>query len=369
MSHNKKPALVIFRADASLRIGTGHVMRCLTLAEALKSAGAECLFICREHPGNLIDHIKNSGFDVLPLSYRPNATRPSPEHLQWLGEDWNTDAAQTIEALGGVIPDWLIVDHYALEAQWEQALRPKCDRLMVIDDLADRTHDADLVLDQNLGREAAEYSGLVSENCCLLIGPAYALLRPEFADMREYSLQRRAKPALKTLLITMGGVDQDNVTGNVLAALKASELPPDLQINVVMGPHAPWLGEVQRRATEMPWQTTVLVGINNMAQVMADSDLAIGAAGSTSWERCCLGLPSVVVVLAENQLPTAVALAAIGGAEVVKEPKNIDDGLPVVLRNMTQNNLAGLRKLSEISRCITDGSGAQNVLRQLKLEG
>ena len=124
---------------------------------------------------------------------------------------------------------------------------------------------------------------------------------PEFAALRAYSLQRRARPQLRQLLITMGGVDKDNATGEVLTALRVCPLPADCQITVVMGTTAPWLSEVEQLARDMPWPTRVLVGVNDMARLMAESDLAIGAAGATSWERCCLGLPTAMFVLAENQ--------------------------------------------------------------------
>ncbi len=287
---------VVFRTDASLQIGIGHVMRCLTLADALRASGAECSFICREHPGNLLEQIRQRGYAVLglPASSADPIPRDLEEaaesnHSSWLGSDWATDAAQTRVGAGETAIDWLIVDHYAIDARWEQALRPICRKLMVIDDLADRPHDCDLLLDQNLGRDVSDYRKLVPDDCTVLVGPRYALLRPEFAALRDYSMRRRAIPQLKHLLITMGGVDQADATGLALEALKDCQLPGGSHITVVMGPHAPWLERVQLLAAQMPLSTDVKVNVHNMAQLMADSDLAIGAAGSTSWERCCLG--------------------------------------------------------------------------------
>ncbi|MGD9710315.1 MAG: UDP-2,4-diacetamido-2,4,6-trideoxy-beta-L-altropyranose hydrolase, partial [Halothiobacillaceae bacterium] len=237
---------VAFRVDASLDIGTGHVMRCLTLADALAAGGAECRFICREHPGHLIEHIRGKGYrvDALPVGASLLAIngegRPteSPPHAHWLGCRWETDAAETRAILCQDKPDWLVVDHYALDARWEKALKGSYKKLMVIDDLADRPHACDLLLDQNLGREPGDYEALVSAHCRRLIGPQYALLRPEFAALREYSLQRRRRPEPRRLLITMGGMDQPNATGKVLEALKTCPLPSDCQITVVMGASA-----------------------------------------------------------------------------------------------------------------------------------
>lgn len=357
---------IAFRTDASLQIGTGHVMRCLTLADALQAAGAQCHFICREHPGNLIAHIRQRGFSVsvLPAATKAlitdeHAVETQSNYAAWLGAEWATDAAQTKVGVGAMAVDWLIVDHYALDARWEQALRPLCRKLMVIDDLADRPHDCDLLLDQNLGRDVGDYSQLVPEACTVLAGPHYALLRSEFAALRDDSLRRRATPQLKHLLITMGGVDQADATGKVLEALQDCPLPADLRITVVMGPHAPWLERVQMLAKLMPQPTKVKININNMAQLMADSDLAIGAAGSTSWERCCVGLPTLIVVLAENQRNGATALEQSGSVKVLDSV----DAIPHALRSMLGLLVTSdaLSQLSQKSCLVTDGQGASRV--------
>ncbi len=303
---------MVFRADASLEMGTGHVMRCVALAQAFREAGAHSRFICRMLPGNLIDFILGCGFEVhkLPIEHQINENGEPPllGHAAWLGADWKTDADKTQDALVAGVVDWLIVDHYALDARWERQLRPACHRLMVIDDLADRPHDCDMLLDQNLGRDAEDYAARVPQHCTCLVGPHYALLRPEFSELREYSLRRREAPELEQILISMGGVDKDNATSKVLEALKDVSLPHGCRVIVIMGAQAPWLEQVRAVAVTLPCPTEVRINIDDMAQVMANSDLAIGAAGSSSWERCCLGLPSIMVVLAANQQHIAKAL-------------------------------------------------------------
>jgi UDP-2,4-diacetamido-2,4,6-trideoxy-beta-L-altropyranose hydrolase len=310
---------VVFRVDASLAIGTGHVMRCLTLAQALAAEGSECHFICREHPGHMIEAIRSRGFSTHVLSAKASIEMeaedvPQPAHAVWLGASWQEDARQSQEQIEHLAPDWLVVDHYALDKRWEQAVVPSGCWLLVIDDLADREHACDLLLDQNLGRQGDDYAGLVPQSCNCLIGPEYALLRPEFARMREASLARRAEPQLKHLLVTMGGVDKDNATGEVLSALRDCRLPDDCRITVVMGANAPWLEQVKDQAANMPWPTEVVVNVGNMAERMCNADLAIGAAGSTSWERCCLGLPTLLLIMAKNQQFIAYALDAAGAA-------------------------------------------------------
>lgn len=314
------------RADASVDIGTGHVMRCLTLANTLRETGAQCVFVCRPHEGHLIDHITAQGFSALTLPAPPGgksrgptaSPTQEPPHAQWLGGDWEKDAQDTLDALtqfSGVRPiDWLIVDHYALDARWEKRLRRACTRLMVIDDLADRPHVCDLLLDQNLGRKPEDYAGLVPPGTTLLLGPRCALLRPEFAKARAESLARRKNPRLKNILVTMGGIDKDNATGRVLDALDAAPLPAGVRITVVMGAKAPWLDEVRARATQMHLPTEILVGASNMAELMANCDLAIGAGGGTTWERCALGVPSIFVELAANQRSVIKAMQTTGAA-------------------------------------------------------
>lgn len=361
---------IAFRVDASLRIGTGHVMRCLTLADALTADGAECHFLCREHPGHLIEAVRTRGYyvHVLPPPSAnisaPQEASHLPAHVDWLGINWQDDARQSRAVLEDLAPDWLIVDHYALDKSWEQQGVPQACRLMVIDDLADREHSADLLLDQNLGRQAADYAELVPNNCTRLIGPRYALLRPEFARLREKSLARREQPQLKKLLITMGGVDKDNATGQVLEALASCALPRDCRIGVVMGGNAPWLGQVKAQAAAMPWPTEVDVNVSDMAERMTQADLAIGAAGSTSWERCCLGLPTLMVILAENQRIIANTLQAMGAAKLIEDSETLELALPNALRTLLVP--VALTKMNQAAAEITDGQGLARVCRAIQ---
>ena len=196
----------------------------------------------------------------------------------------------------------------------------------------------------------------------MLTGPQYALLRPEFAGLRPYSLQRRqARPALCQLLITMGGVDQPNATGQVLQALKTCALPADCRITVVMGLTAPWLQNVRELAAQMPWPTEVVVNVNDMARRMADSDLAIGAAGSTSWERCCLGLPTLMVVLAENQQAGAQALEAAHAARLIGSVSDIATQLPQAVRELSDSKHQ--MRMSLAASSITNGQGVEKILK------
>lgn len=342
---------IVFRVDASLQIGSGHVMRCLTLADALSKKGDECSFICRDHQGNLIDLVREKGYFTSVLTCQSDFAARSQQHLGyfdkpvldhagWLGCSQKGDAIDCLDYLEKVQPDWLVVDHYALDKRWEAMLRPFCGKIMVIDDLADRMHECDLLLDQTFRRRPIDYILRVPRDCQLLCGSNYALLRPEFLSWRSYSLGRRSAPQLRRVLITLGGVDKDNVTGRILSALNVGVLPGDSRITVIMGGKAPWLDDVRQRASDMVCRTEVLVGVSNMAELMANSDLAIGAAGATSWERCCLGLPSLMVVLADNQLFAAELLKEAGAALTLPVDETLPTNLNRVLVELSQKKTA-----------------------------
>lgn len=308
------PGHIVFRADASIEIGTGHIARCLTLADGLAAAGAQCHFICRalpSHAGAMIE-ARGHGLHLLPAAGGFSARPGDPAHAAWAGVPFEHDAAETREILAGIQPGLLVLDHYAFDARWQSAV--DAPRLLVIDDLADRPHRADILLDQNAGRTPRDYDGLVPDHCIRLIGPAFALLRPAFAARRAEGLARRRVPRWRRLMIAMGGIDKDDATGAVLEALSGLEFPEDFGIDVVMGGRAPHIDRVRRRAARLPVPAAVHVDVADMAGLMIGADLAIGAAGGTSWERCCLGLPSLMLVLADNQARSASALADSGAA-------------------------------------------------------
>lgn len=355
---------VIFRADASLDIGTGHVMRCLTLADALRAQGGRCGFVCREHSGNLIDVIRARGHEAHALPLLSDAGRDcgAGDYASWLGADWAADAQQTAAAVGAATVDWLVVDHYALDARWERLAGAVSRHVMVFDDLADRLHDCELLLDQNLNRRADDYAGLVPAGSDVLAGPRYALLRPDFSALREYSFTRRTQARMDRLLIGMGGIDRDNATGQVLDALMHHPLPVGSRITVVMGASAPWLPEVRAQARQMQ-AVEVLVDVRDMAQLMADSDLAIGAAGTSAWERCCLGLPTLTMVLADNQRGGALALSEAGAVSLLLGGRELAMELKAKIANLSVAR--NMLDMQEACRAVCDGMGVSRVVEAM----
>lgn len=349
---------VVFRADASVESGSGHVMRCLTLAESLRQQGVQCSFICREHPGHLAVEIRQREFEVSLLPIAEGSDFAGEEYAAWLGDTWQRDAADSLSILGEDT-DWLVVDHYALDYRWEQILAPAVGRVMVIDDLANRAHTCDFLLDQNLGKQEEDYALLVPEACHCMVGPGYALLRQEFSAWREQSLKRkRAQGRIKRILVSLGGADQDNATEWVLGLLTHTALSDSVHLDVVMGASSPHLQKIQRMESTSRFDVTVSVNVDDMAERMALADLSIGAAGSTTWERCCLGLPSVMLVLANNQRFIAEQVQ-VSGAGVLLDRNNSNEQLIQQLDDV----LSCQERLDEMSRLAADICSGEGALR------
>lgn len=301
----------IFRVDSSTAMGTGHLMRCLTLAGQLRERGAAVKFVSRPLPGNQFALIEKQGFELLEMSAA--VARPendyANEYARWLVAPWLQDAKETIALLGADRPDWLIIDNYALDERWEQLIRPCVQRIMVIDDLANRRHDCDVLLDQNYYMKKEErYEGLVPEHCQMLLGPVYALLRPEFIEARNNLRERDG--VVRRILVFFGGSDLTNETVKVLEAIKNLERP-QIAVDVVIGATNPNRDKIEDMAHGMP-NACCHFNVDNMAELMVNADLAIGAGGSTTWERCYLNLPSIIIITAENQAEMCEGLHSTG---------------------------------------------------------
>lgn len=282
---------ISFRVDSSSEMGLGHLMRCLTLADELKKQNHDIVFICRELTNNLISIIK---YPVLVLPKGINF-KSDDLYLNWLGATQEQDANQTIEVISKNT-DILIVDSYALDEIWHKKLRQHTQKIMVIDDLADRQFNCDILLNQNLGSQLRDYEKKVSNNCVFLLGCDYSLLRPEFKKLRKKSLEKRRKTKeIKNILVSVGGSDIKNVTYDILKQLDAK-----FNVVVVLGALSPHNEMIKDYAIDK--NIEVIINADNMAELMLNADLAIGASGSTNWERLCLGLPSLIFTVAENQI-------------------------------------------------------------------
>lgn len=347
-------------------MGTGHVMRCLTLAGGLRARGAECHFICREQLGDLCAEIERQDFLVHRLRPAANAEQASSGYAAWLGATQAEDVRDSLPILTRVNAQWLIVDHYAIDHGWHRIAKKMMSglRILVIDDLANRTHCCDLLLDQNLGRQPLDYAHLVPDACETLLGSRFALIRSEFTEKRAESLRRRQHERPHRVLISMGGTDPGNVTGALLEALKELKSDQPLAFDVILGAHSPWQAEVRASVESMPWPTTLSIGVSDMANWMMRADLAIGAAGGTSWERCCMGLPVVLLILADNQSRGALALEAAGCAALLENNDDLFRTLPLLIKQLLSGSKLASMSLSASSVC--DGQGVKTVIARME---
>jgi UDP-2,4-diacetamido-2,4,6-trideoxy-beta-L-altropyranose hydrolase len=313
---------IVIRVDASIRMGTGHVMRCKTLADELRERGAEIRFVCREHQGDLIPLLRDAGYTVLVLPTFPcsNVTNSGTESYDaWLGVAQSVDAAQTLEVIGDFMPDWLIVDHYRLDIAWERLIRSKVRKILVVDDLANRIHDCDMLLDQNAyENSASRYHGKTPPPCIKLLGPRYALLRREFQVAKRQL--RRQQGAIKRVLVAFGGADAIETT-NVLNVLERPNFS-SIDVDVVIGLGHPNKNEISSQCSRHSnWR--LHCGTKEMAMLMARADVAIGAGGITTWERIYLGLPTFVKVVAANQAEAMDYLACVGQIKIWRDAEEL----------------------------------------------
>jgi UDP-2,4-diacetamido-2,4,6-trideoxy-beta-L-altropyranose hydrolase len=366
---------VVIRADASVQIGSGHVMRCLTLADELRERGAAVVFVCRNFEGNLRKHIEAKGYEcvLLPVSTQVNnVVNTQNKYDDWLGDSPEHDAEATATVCaefaarhGGTI-HWLIIDHYAIDERWESRLRPLAQRIMAIDDIANRRHDCDVLLDQNLYDNAEQrYIGLVPTHCTMLLGPTYALLRPEFREARALLGERLIRSGeVRRIMIFFGGSDPTNETAKAVHAVQMLNRP-DIDVDVIVGIANPHRNEIEQLCAQTS-NVHFYCQVPNMAEFMVKADLALGAGGSTTWERCCLGLPTIVVIIAENQVEMTEAGARRG---VVWNAGNGGLALSVEsLVRIVDTILKSQDVIAEASfhgQMLVDGAGTDRVVRRV----
>ncbi len=351
---------IAIRVDASAAMGTGHLVRCRTLGRALRQQGATVRFICRAHPGHGMEVLREEDFTVtaLPEPEASESESVDEDYARWLGISQSRDADETIAALEGR-PDWLVVDHYGLDAEWERRLRPRVERILVIDDLANRDHNCDALLDQNYNTDAeARYAEGLPAEATRLLGPCYALLGPEYAAYRRELGTHSG--CVERVLVFFGGTDPDNLTGRAMEALSEPAFA-NVVVDAVVGPNNPHRETLAKQAEARPG-TTLHAPRPHLADLMAAADLAIGAGGSTTWERCCLGLPSLVVSIGDNQRPACEALSADGlisyaGHHAKVTTANLRACLAELVSKPDR-----LQRMAAASWELVDGRGAERVV-------
>lgn len=339
---------IAIRTDASAEIGTGHVVRCLALADELNESGARVSFVCRHIPDSLASLIAHHGHLI--------------DRLPGGDDDWEGDVRGTVTILAGAGSiDWLVVDHYSLDARWESRAHDGACHVMVIDDLADRPHHCEVLLDQNdttLG--GSRYRSLVPAGARLLLGPQFALVREEFRSLRASALDRRSGE-LRRVLVFMGGNDPSNETTKALQGLQQLARQ-DLQVDVVIGAGNPHRHEVQNLCARLP-RVRLHVQTSRMADLMMASDCSIGAGGSATWERCVLGLPSLTTVLADNQCQVAARVAEAGAQRFLGWFADLTS--EDYARAVAALSRDELRTISRRASALCDGQGVRRVAATL----
>jgi UDP-2,4-diacetamido-2,4,6-trideoxy-beta-L-altropyranose hydrolase len=337
--------LAVFRVDSSETIGFGHLSRCMNLAEELRARGNDVTFVCRDLVGAAVSSLEERLFRTVLL----------PRTSDTISE--RTDAAETISALAGARPDWMVLDNYSLGSEWETAVRPFVEKVAVIEDLADRHHDCDLLIDQNYSTRTVEtFKPHVPKTCKFLIGPKYAMLNSVFAKIREVSAALRND--LRRVFVFCGGSDPKNLTKTVLDALSGDEFS-DLTIDVFIGAQNQKFKSVSTNqyGTNIQFHESG----DDFAKIMGNSDLAIGAGGTTTWERMCLGVPSIIVSIAENQVPTCEKLGREGFVRYLGPQSDVtSESVASAVREFSKTP-SRLRASSVKSQIVVDGKGCKRV--------
>nr|MBF0666026.1 UDP-2,4-diacetamido-2,4,6-trideoxy-beta-L-altropyranose hydrolase [Brevundimonas sp.] len=358
---------VAIRVDASVAIGTGHLRRCLTLATALASKGAEVRFVVRRHDAVAEVALRSHTFPVAwldaPTALEAPRASSTRAHENWAGISWTADAAETVGTLEDFRPEWLIVDHYSFDARWHDEVRDQLGcKIMAIDDLGDRPLSVDLLLDTNFAEDhARKYAGQLTRKCRLLAGPRFALLAAEYRRAPRYRFQ----PDVRSIGIFMGGTDPDGISAKVLRACR-EDAGFRGAIEVISTSANPHLEQLRVACAASP-DTTLRLDLPDLGAFYASHDLQIGAGGTATYERCCIGAPTIALAVALNQLAVIPALAAAGVLRAAKLPGGSEaEILPAatdlgeVLLDLVAHPEAR-RGLSQRGMVLVDACGADRV--------
>ncbi|RTZ14655.1 UDP-2,4-diacetamido-2,4,6-trideoxy-beta-L-altropyranose hydrolase [Vibrio aquaticus] len=355
---------VLVRADSGTEIGTGHIMRCLTLAVELRRRNHEVVFLCQRLEGNISDKIIAEGFEVRFVELLSVNNDKLP-HSHWLRNSQSNDAIQTIEVLGECFngrAHCLIVDHYGIDHRWESIVGQHTDKLLVIDDLADRLHCCDFLIDQTFNRDKNDYDALIPNRCSIMTGTKFALLRSEFSVPNRMVLKARIcsrKRSVSNVLIMMGGTDHLNLTRKVLDSILPDERIT--RITVVLGPTAPHVEQI-KNYRELDDRVSIIRDTSEIVELMLAHDICFGAAGTSSWERCATGLPSILTSFAKNQSTILQNLKQFGAIDVF----NIDDTGQQILAKLEQlRDEKVYDEMSSMCLKVCDGNGTKRVVDKI----
>lgn len=337
----------VFRVDASIRIGAGHVMRCLAVAEQLKKYVQTIVFICRKSDADLISYIQAQGYQVVALSALEKSASLDNELISLhLGVE-----ESVLFTLKKYYPCYCIVDHYKIDWRWESAIQPFCKKLCVIDDLANRKHSADFLLDSELGDKKAKYRRLLPPTCKLLLGPSYALLRAEFKELTPL-VQKKIEQfqEVKGILINVGAYDQKNIIPTIVRVILS--LSVKVKIRIVVSSKSPNIHEIRSLVDQSPHDITLCCDVKEMALEIIKSDFSVGSVGGGAYERAALGVPGCIIPTANNQENIAKEFERLELATLVVLNQyfiqNLTNALMVLInspRRLKQMAINGVKKI------------------------
>lgn len=356
---------IYIRVDASPIIGSGHFIRCLNLAKFLVKRNSKVTFLSRNLGVDLKERIIAASCRVIDLSFQNKLMIQSPDdYATWLGANEHDDISECLNLISGSADCSIIVDHYGVNEEWLGKAKKAFRKLIVVDDLADRKLDVDLVINQNLGWAAKDYAHLVGQETKLLLGPKYALLAENYSIARQKLDRSFKSEAPLRVLVSLGGADIENVTGKVTQVLEEMQTKFSFVVTIVVGPMNPNSKELNAISQRSGGKIVLLQGANNLADAYLSHDIAIGAVGGSSWERCCLGLPTILVPIAENQKSAAKMLDG-AGAGILVDYKSDHFGSDLLSALDQMSNFEIREEISQRALDICDGKGISRVCNEV----
>jgi len=335
------------RADADGKIGSGHIMRCIALAQAWQDQGGEVTFISHCESAALKERMQSEGFRFIAIAH----ASPEPYDLQF--------TLATLKSKNANQKNWLVLDGYHFTPEYQKAIRGEGIRLLVIDDINHLPHyHADLLLNQNI--HAPEMNYHCDEDTILLLGTRYVLLRREFLKYRD--VKRQIPDLAKNILVTLGGADPDNVTLKVIEALQLLD-DQEMKVKIIIGPANPHQETLNNALVSAHFEMELLANPLNMPDLMAWADMAISVGGSTCWELAFMELPSILMALSPDQRGIVDKLSQNGFALVIDEhtAQDIANALNALLFNYELRMAMSLQ-----GRNLVDGNGACRVVKEIK---